>query len=91
MTKTELIAALATKLETSKRDAGVIIDAVLDEIMHQVANGEKVTVPGFGTFEPVYRAARAARNPATGDAVEVPAKVTPKFTPGATFKNTVNA
>jgi DNA-binding protein HU-beta len=90
MNKTEMIDKIAERLGESKKFAGQALDAVLDEIMHQVANGEKVALPGFGTFEPVFREAREARNPATGGTVEVPEKYAPKFKAGATFKNACN-
>lgn len=91
MNKGQLIEAIAERLETTKKSAADALDAVLDEIVAQVAAGEKIALSGFGNFEPIYRPARTARNPRTGDEVQVAASVTPKFKPGATFKDAVNA
>jgi DNA-binding protein HU-beta len=91
MGKTELIKKVAERLGESNTFAGRALDAVLDEIIHQVANGEKVTITGFGSFESTYREAREAHNPATGGTVSVPEKYHPKFKAGATFKNACNA
>jgi DNA-binding protein HU-beta len=58
-------------------------------IRSSVARGDKVTLAGFGTFEKKRRAARTGRNPRTGDAVKVPARVVPSFRPGKEFREAV--
>jgi len=58
--------------------------------MEAVAKGEKVQLLGFGTFEAKHRAARVGRNPATGEAVEIPETVVPVFKPGQEFKEMVD-
>src|SRR5690606_41352602 len=55
-----------------------------------VAAGDKVAITGFGVFEKAERAARTARNPATGEAIQVPASFVPRFRAGADFKDLVN-
>ena len=87
--KAELIDRLATRLSTSKKDAGEIVDAVIDEISTAVAKGEKVALTGFGVFEKTDRAARIGRNPRTGEEVKIAATSLPKFRPGADFKKIV--
>ena len=66
------------------------VQAVLDVIAKTVASGEEVAIANFGTFKPVKRAARTSRNVLTGEAIQVPEKIVPKFTPGKAFKESVN-
>jgi DNA-binding protein HU-beta len=74
VSKGRLIDDLAETQGMTKAAAGACVDALLNLIRGAVAAGEKVTIQGFGTFEMKTRAARTARNPATGLPVEVPAK-----------------
>ena len=62
----------------------------LEVIEKSVAKGKKVTLVGFGTFEPRKRAARTGRNPQTGKELKIPAKTVPAFTAGKKFKTVVN-
>ena len=89
MNKQELIDAIATATGESKRVAGDMLNATLDTIEAQVKKGERVSLPGFGTFERRARSARTARNPRTGEEIKVPATKVPAFKPGATFKDFV--
>lgn len=91
MNKAELIKKVAEKSNYTETATADVVNHLLDEIIHQVSNGEKVTLADFGTFEPAYRAARAARNPRTGEPVDVPAKVAPTFKPFGNFKAAVNS
>lgn len=91
MNKGELTEAIAERLECSKNHAGKALDAVLDEIVQRVASGEKITIPGFGTFEPVHREERVGRNPQTGGELKIAAKTVPTFKAGATFKAAVKS
>jgi DNA-binding protein HU-beta len=90
LNKQELIDAIATATGESKRVAGDMLNATLDTIEGQVKKGEKVSLPGFGTFERRARSARTARNPRTGEEIKVPATKVPAFKPGATFKSSVS-
>ena len=72
MNKSELVESIAEKLG-DRRKAGAAVEAVLDTIMRSLAAGEKVALSGFGVFEKVDRAARTARNPATGAPVSLAA------------------
>jgi DNA-binding protein HU-beta len=58
-------------------------------VMERVSAGERVIVTGFGTFERTSRPARTARNPRTGQPVEVPAAEVPRFRSGQTFRTRV--
>ena len=89
MNKSELIEALANKVDVSKAAAGKSIDALVEIITHAVAKGDDVALVGFGTFKAAKRAARSGRNPQTGKELKIAATTVPKFTAGATFKAAV--
>lgn len=86
MNKSELIDIVAERLNLSKKAAGDVVEAVIDEITRSVSSGEKVSISGFGVFEKQDRAARVGRNPRTGAAVKIKATSVPKFRAGADFK-----
>lgn len=80
---------LATRLArdgASHAQAAHAVDAVLHEITAALVAGERVALTGFGTFEPVARSARTARNPRTGAAVEVAATTVARFRPGVQLR-----
>ncbi len=89
MNKRDLIDAISGRLG-DKKSATEALNAVLETIAAAVASGDKVAITGFGVFEKSERPARTARNPATGDPIEVAASSVPKFRPGADFKALVN-
>ncbi len=86
MNKSEFIEALAARLDGDKKAAAAAVDGVLQTIYATVAKGEKVALTGFGSFEKRVRAARTARNPATGASVKVKKTSVPAFRAGAEFK-----
>ena len=86
----ELIDAIAKKTGESKRSVNEVVDVLVDEVQRTVKKGEKVTLPGFGTFERRNRAARQGRNPQTGETIQVPAAKVPAFKAGASFKSYVS-
>ena len=90
MNKTELVAAVAEKAALSKKDAEKAVSAVVDTITAALADGDKVQLVGFGTFEVRERAARTGKNPRTGAAIKIDASKVPAFKAGQAFKNTVN-
>jgi DNA-binding protein HU-beta len=87
--KAELIDSIAGRLG-DKRTANEAVEAVIDTITRTVARGEKVAITGFGIFEKVERAARMARNPATGARVKVKKTSVPKFRAGTQLKAVVS-
>ena len=89
MNKTELVAAVAAKADLSKKDAEAAVKAVIDSVSEALADGDKVALVGFGTFEVKTRAARTGKNPRTGEAIEIPAAKVPSFKAGAALKNAV--
>ena len=89
MNKGELIDAVATKAEVSKKDADAIVSATVEAIMEAVAKGDKVSLVGFGSFEPRERKAREGRNPQTGKTLKIAATTVPGFSAGKGFKQLV--
>ena len=91
MNKTELIDITAEDSGLVRDDAAKVIDSMLTTVTSTLSRGEEVTIPGFGKFSTVQRAARTGRNPATGAELEIKAATAPKFTAGAGLKAAVNA
>jgi DNA-binding protein HU-beta len=89
MNKGELVDKVAEKADVTKKQADAIVSAAIDSIMDAVSSGEKVTLVGFGSFEPRDRQAREGRNPKTGEAMEIPATKVPAFSAGKLFKEMV--
>ena len=88
MNRSELVAALAQQAEVPRKDADAVLAALATVVGDVVAKGdEKVTVPGFLTFERTHRAARTARNPQTGDPIEIPAGYGVKVSAGSKLKD----
>jgi DNA-binding protein HU-beta len=90
MNKGQLKDAVAEAAGLSGADAERALEAVIDTITKAVAGGDKVTIVGFGTFEPRERSARTGRNPQTGEEIQIAASTVPGFKAGAAFKEAVN-
>lgn len=89
MTKNELIAAVAAKNNMTKKDADAAVNAVLDTITAELANGNRVQLAGFGIFETKTRAARTGRNPQTKQTIEIAASTSVAFKASKTLKDAV--
>jgi DNA-binding protein HU-beta len=89
MNKGELVDKVAEKATVTKKQADAVITAAIETIMEAVSNGDKVTLVGFGTFEPRERKAREGRNPKTGEKMTIPATRVPAFSAGKLFKEQV--
>lgn len=89
MTKSELIKAIAEHGELSRADAEIALLAVQHSITEALAKGERITLPGFGTFKLVETAARTGRNPHTGEPIDISAKRKVKFAPSDKLKDLV--
>lgn len=87
--KAELVHRVAISAEVDHENALNVVHALLEEVQAAVERGEKVTLVGFGTFEGRHRAAREARNPRTGEKIEVDATVAPVFKASVPFKKRV--
>ena len=90
MSKQNLIDTVSLETNTSKAEAGRMVDAVLHGLQSELAAGNKVSIVGFGSFSPVNRPARTVRNPQTGNAMEIDAKVVVKFKAGTKLLEAVN-
>lgn len=88
MNKGELIEAVAKKVST-KKDAAVAVNTVLDSIKASLKKGQAVTLVGFGTFKVAKRKARMGRNPQTGEEIKIAAKKVPVFKAGSDLKKAV--
>ena len=89
MNKSELIAKIAEKSALSQKDAGKALDGLTQAVSDALANGEDVTLVGFGTFLVKQRAARTGRNPQTGEEIQIEASKIPAFKPGKALKDAV--
>lgn len=91
MNKTELIEAVASKSGLSKKDTENTINAFTSIITDTLADGNKVSITGFGTFDVIERAARTGRNPQTGETIQIAASKSPKFKAGKALKDAVKS
>ena len=90
MNKKDLVQKIAETNELTKQQAAEVLDMVLDSIGDAIAAGDKVQFLGFGTFEKRERPAHTARNPRTGETIEIAAASVPAFKPGKALKDKVN-
>lgn len=90
MNRTELAEAVATKTGLDRRSSEAAVEAVTGSIVAEIKAGNRVSIFGFGSFEPRSRAARTARNPQTQQAVKVPASKSVAFKPASAFKEALN-
>ena len=90
MNKQQLVENLMGKTEMTKAAAEKFVNAFVETVSETLANGEPVQLIGFGTFEVRERAARTARNPQTGEALNIAACKTPAFKAGKALKDAVN-
>lgn len=90
MNKTELIAAIAEKSGTSKKDAERVLAATVETITAAMAKGDRVQLSGFGIFETKKREARTGRNPHTKETIQIAASTVPVFKASKSLKDTVN-
>jgi len=90
--KSELIRALKEKLpELQVRDVELALNCILGQLTNGIVQGERIEIRGFGSFNLHHRPPRVARNPKTGEAINLPAKVALHFKPGKEMRDRVNA
>jgi DNA-binding protein HU-beta len=89
MNKQAIADAVQEKLGGTKADAERAVETVFDTIAASLTKGDDVSVAGFGIFSAKMRAARTARNPRTGESIQVPAMRVPKFKAGKALKDAV--
>ena len=87
--KAELVERVAAKTNLTKKDVTAAVEALFETDQDVLAEGEKVQVIGFGTFEVRDRAARKGRNPQTGEEIEIAASKVPGFKAGKALKDAV--
>ena len=90
MTKAELVEFIAENADLTKADAARALDAVLEGVIEGLKRTGKVALVGFGTFNAKEREAHTGRNPQTGEAVEIAARVIPSFKAGNKLKDALN-
>jgi DNA-binding protein HU-beta len=90
MNKGDLIESIAKQSGLTKADSGRALDATLDAITGSLMQGERVSLPGFGTFSTSKRAARTGRNPQTGASIKIKARTVARFKAGTKLSSAVN-
>lgn len=90
MNKSQLVRAVSDSTRSSRKTVGRVVDVLFDTIVTEVRSGRKVTVIGFGAFNPIDRGPRVGRNPRTGAAVAIPASKGVRFATGSAFKSALN-
>ncbi len=90
MNKQELIAVVAEDTELTRTAVERVLTSLLENIQSAAKKGEEVTIHGFGKFAPATRAARVGRNPQTGEAINIPARVDLTFKAGKQVKDKLN-
>ena len=90
MNKSDLVAAVAAKTGSTKKDAEASVNAFVDVVTEALVKGEKVQLVGFGSFDVRKRAARKGRNPQTKVEIKIPASKAPVFKAGKALKDLVN-
>ena len=88
--KSELVRQMADQCGLTKMDTELALNAFLEVVQQNVAEGKKITLVGFGSFSLKERAARKGRNPQTGEELDIPASKAPGFSAGKAWKDRVN-
>lgn len=91
LNKKELIDAIAEVSGLTKKDTDIFLGSFQEVVKRELREGNKIQMVGFGTFDVVERVAREGRNPKTGETMMFEASKSPKFKPGKSFKDYINA
>lgn len=89
MNKAELVKAVAGELELTQKEVTAVVEATFATIADTMAEGEEVSIPNFGKFVAVTKAARECRNPQTGETFMSEEHMAPKFKPSSVLKEQV--
>ena len=89
MNKAELVEEVANQTGLTRNVSREAVDAIISAITDSLAREEKVTLVGFGTFQVTERKTRKARNPQTGETIQIPTEKVPKFKPGKSLREAV--
>ncbi|MFK5583030.1 MULTISPECIES: HU family DNA-binding protein [unclassified Serinicoccus] len=90
MSKKVIVETVAREANMTQAAADKVVSSVLEAISAELAKGEKVSFPGFGTFEVRDRSARTGRNPQTGAEIQIAASKAPAFKAGSKLKERVS-
>ena len=90
MTKADIVQKVSEKTGIIKEDVAVIIDSFLETVKETIADGDHIEIRGFGTMKAKERVASVARNPRTGEKVEIPARIVPTFKFSKEFRKIVD-
>lgn len=89
--KADIVDSIADNVEgLTKKQAAEAFQTVLNAITSHLKNGDRVQLPGFGSFSVTHRAARMGRNPKTGDAIKIKASNAARFKMGKDLKEALN-
>jgi DNA-binding protein HU-beta len=91
MNKTDLVNEVASSIDMTKSDASIVVSTMVDSMIDGLLESGKLALSGLGTFSVVTRNARVARNPQTGEPVDVPAKKVVKFKMSSKLKEALNS
>ena len=91
MTKADLVEQIADATGLTKKDTAVVVDGFLEAVKQAMAQEKNIEIRGFGSFKVKRRKARKARNPRTGDPVQVPSRHVPTFKPSKELKELITA
>lgn len=89
MTREDIVNVLVTTKQFKKSDAQVAVATVFTAISQALVEHQSVTIPSFGKFEARFKESRYARNPQTGEMVQVPEKHVIKFSPALALRESV--
>ncbi len=89
MRKQDLVKSVAGQTNLPESQVSKVVDATFSSIRDSLAQGEEVTITGFGSFRISERGAREGRNPQTGNRITIPARKSPSFRPGTQLKKAV--
>ena len=89
MTKAEIVEHIAQMTGLTKTDTALVVEGMIETLKEALIEGKTIEIRGFGTFKIKERAARRARNPRTGEPVEIAAKFVPTFKPSRELKDAV--
>lgn len=90
MSKTELVDKLATQVALPKTKVNELLDAFVKVVSESIANGDKVALPGLGSFTKAVRKARSGRNPKTGETIQIAEKMSVKFKAASQLSKSLN-
>lgn len=90
MNKTDLVDVIADSTDLSKSQASEVVNNILDEVTVALSKGDRVALPGLGSFSLSERSARTGRNPQTGKEIQIPASKSVRFSPASALKKAVN-